>query len=62
MKREELRALLREAPYDAMVLTSEISRRSATGFHSTAGAGYLSADQAVCYTAAGGVIPLSSTS
>ena len=50
MKREELGALPREAPYDAMVLTSEISRRYATGFHSTAGAVYLSADQAVFYT------------
>lgn len=50
MKRDELRSLLREAPYDAMVLTSEISRRYATGFHSTAGAVYLSAKQAVFYT------------
>lgn len=50
MKREELRSLLLEAPYDALVLTSEISRRYATGFHSTAGAVYLSAKQAVFYT------------
>ena len=50
MKRDELRSLLREAPYDAMVLTSEISRRYATGFHSTAGAVYLSAKQAVFFT------------
>ena len=50
MKREELRSLLLEAPYDALVLTSEISRRYATGFHSTAGAVYLSAKQAVFFT------------
>ena len=50
MKRDELRSLLLEAPYDALVLTSEISRRYATGFHSTAGAVYLSAKQAVFYT------------
>ena len=50
MKRDELRSLLCEAPYDALVLTSEISRRYATGFHSTAGAVYLSAKQAVFYT------------
>ena len=47
MKRNELRAMLLEQPYDALVLTSEISRRYATGFHSTAGAVYLSAKQAV---------------
>ena len=41
MKRNELRAMLLEQPYDALVLTSEISRRYATGFHSTAGAVYL---------------------
>ena len=46
MKRDDLRAFLAEKPYDAMVLTSEISRRYATGFHSTAGAVYLSAKQA----------------
>ena len=45
MKRNELRAMLLEQPYDALVLTSEISRRYATGFHSTAGAVYLSAKQ-----------------
>ena len=50
MKRDELRSLLCEAPYDALVLTSEISRRYATGFHSTAGAVYLAAKQAVFYT------------
>lgn len=50
MKREELNALLLEAPYDALVLTSEISRRYATGFHSSAGAVYLSAKQAAFYT------------
>ncbi|MDO5141597.1 MAG: aminopeptidase P family protein [Eubacteriales bacterium] len=50
MRRDQLRALLHQAPYDAMVLTSEISRRYATGFHSTAGAVYLSAQQAVFFT------------
>ena len=50
MKREELQELLLEAPYDALVLTSEVNRRYATGFHSTAGAVYLSAKQAVFYT------------
>ena len=50
MKRDDLRAFLAEKPYDAMVLTSEISRRYATGFHSTAGAVYLSAKQAVFFT------------
>lgn len=42
--------MLLEAPYDALVLTSEISRRYATGFHSSAGAVYLSAKQAIFYT------------
>lgn len=50
MKRKELQELLLEAPYDALVLTSEVNRRYATGFHSTAGAVYLSAKQAVFYT------------
>ena len=50
MKRNELRAMLLEQPYDALVLSSEISRRYATGFHSTAGAVYLSAKQAVFFT------------
>ena len=50
MKRKELQALLLEAPFDALVLTGEINRRYATGFHSTAGAVYLSAKQAVFYT------------
>ena len=50
MKRNELQRMLLEAPYDALVLTSEISRRYATGFHSTAGVVYLSAKQAVFYT------------
>ncbi len=46
MKRNELRAMLRQS--SRMIrwcLTSEISRRYATGFHSTAGAVYLSAKQ-----------------
>lgn len=50
MKRKELQELLLEAPYDALVLTSEVNRRYATGFHSTAGAVYLSAKQAVFFT------------
>ena len=50
MKRKELQELLLEAPYDALVLTSEVNRRYATGFHSTAGTVYLSAKQAVFYT------------
>lgn len=50
MKRDELRRMLTEAPYDALVLTSEVNRRYATGFHSTAGAVYLSAKQAVFFT------------
>ena len=50
MKLEELRALLQQAPYDAMVLTSGIGRRYATGFPSSAGVVYLSAQQAVLFT------------
>ena len=50
MKRNELRAMLLEQPYDALVLTSEISCRYATGFHSTAGAVYRAAKQAGCFT------------
>ncbi|MDO4270326.1 MAG: aminopeptidase P family protein [Eubacteriales bacterium] len=50
MKIQELRQLLSDAPYDALVLTSEISRRYATGFHSTAGAVYVSPKQAVFLT------------
>ena len=50
MRKKELQQLLLEAPYDALVLTSEISRRYAAGFHSTAGAVYLSARQAVFFT------------
>lgn len=50
MKRKQLQELLLEAPYDALVLTSEVNRRYATGFHSSAGAVYLSAKQAVFYT------------
>lgn len=50
MKRKELQELLLEAPYDALVLTGEINRRYATGFHSSAGVVYLSAKQAVFYT------------
>ena len=50
MKLDELRALVNEAPYDALVLTSEVSRRYATGFASSAGAVYVSAKQAVFFT------------
>ena len=35
----ELRQMLQDAPYDAVLLTGEINRRYATGFHSTAGGG-----------------------
>ena len=50
MRKKELQQMLLEAPYDALVLTSETSRRYAAGFHSTAGAVYLSARQAVFFT------------
>lgn len=50
MKRKQLQEMLLEAPYDALVLTSEVNRRYATGFHSSAGTVYLSAQQAVFYT------------
>lgn len=50
MRKEELRQLMENAPYDALLLTSEVARRYATGFHSTAGAVYLSAKQAVFFT------------
>ena len=46
MKRKQLQELLLEAPYDALVLTSEVNRRYATGFHSSAGVVYLSAEPA----------------
>lgn len=46
----ELRQMLQDAPYDAVLLTGEINRRYATGFHSTAGVCYLSQKQAVFYT------------
>ena len=50
MKIQELRTLLNESKYDALLLTGEINRRYATGFPSSAGAVYLSAKQAVFYT------------
>ena len=50
MRRDQLQRMLLEASYDAIVLTSEISRRYATGFHSTAGAVYLSGRQGVFFT------------
>lgn len=50
MRRKQLSRLLKDAPFDALLLTSETSRRYATGFPSTAGVVYLSAKQAVFYT------------
>lgn len=38
------------APFDAVLLTSEIARRYATGFHSTAGACYISQSSAYFFT------------
>lgn len=50
MKIEQIRAALAAHSLDAIVLTDEKNRRYATGFHSTAGAVYVSAKQAVFYT------------
>lgn len=50
MKKQALRNLISEAEFDAILLTGEINRRYATGFHSSAGAVYLSQKQAVFYT------------
>lgn len=50
MKIESIRAALNAHGLDAIVLTDEKNRRYATGFHSTAGALYLSRCQAVFYT------------
>lgn len=47
---EDLRRMLEDAPFDALVLTSEVNRRYATGFHSSAGVCYLSRRQTVFYT------------
>lgn len=47
---ESIRRALRSAPFDAMVLTSEVNRRYATGFHSTAGVCYLSEKHAYFFT------------
>lgn len=46
----ELKGLLADAAFDAMLLWSEVNRRYATGFHSTAGAVYISEKQAVFLT------------
>ncbi|NCB28226.1 MAG: aminopeptidase P family protein [Clostridia bacterium] len=45
-----IRSALCDAPFDAVVLTSEVNRRYATGFHSTAGACYLSQKHAYFFT------------
>jgi len=50
MKVNTLRQLLSALSCDAMLLTSEVSRRYITGFPSTAGVVYLSTQQAVFYT------------
>jgi len=50
MRKEKLLGLLSRSAYDAIVLTSEVNRRYATGFHSTAGAVYLSEAHAVFFT------------
>ncbi len=50
MRKEKLLELLSRSAYDAIVLTSEVNRRYATGFHSTAGAVYLSEAHAVFFT------------
>ena len=50
MKIGQIRAALAAHGLDAIVLTDEKNRRYATGFHSTAGAVYVSAKQAVFYT------------
>lgn len=50
MMLEEIRGALSAIQADAILLTSEQNRRYATGFHSTAGACYISAKQAVFMT------------
>ncbi len=50
MRKEQLLELVRNSGFDAMVLTSEVNRRYATGFRSTAGAVYLSEKHAVFLT------------
>ncbi len=50
MRKEQLLELVRNSGFDAMILTSEVNRRYATGFHSTSGAVYLSEKQAVFLT------------
>lgn len=49
MRRDALRALLGD-DFDAILLTSEVARRYATGFPSSAGVVYISKRQAVLYT------------
>ncbi len=50
MRKKQLLELISNSGFDAMILTSEVNRRYATGFHSTAGAVYLSEKQAVFLT------------
>lgn len=50
MKIEKIREALRTRGLDAIVLTDQRNRRYATGFHSSAGAVYISERQAVFYT------------
>ena len=47
---EKIRAALRKNGVDAILLTDEKNRRYVTGFHSTAGAVYVSQKRAVFYT------------
>lgn len=47
---EKIREALRERNVDALLLTDEKNRRYVTGFHSTAGAVYISHRRAVFYT------------
>lgn len=46
----KLQKALQEADFDALLLTSAQNRRYATGFHSSAGACYISAHRAVFFT------------
>lgn len=50
MKIEKIREALRARGFDAIVLTDQRNRRYVTGFHSSAGAVYISQKQAVYYT------------
>ncbi|MGM9613722.1 MAG: M24 family metallopeptidase [Butyricicoccus sp.] len=46
----KIRSAMRELGADAVLLTSELNRRYATGFHSTAGVAYISEKHAVFFT------------